>query len=141
MSVVYHNLTDSGRITDTGSFPLRQPELPVAVGGKEKIVVADDLLNDLSETGAIRAVDNGMDALLKCLHGVQCLKGIADENYSGVPSLVHCHRLKALQTGIGRQAAATECFFYKHNLVLGLGESEQKVIVIGRCVDFVAKGG
>src|ERR1035438_812900 len=70
--------------------------LDFTIALEKEFVVRNGLFHELLEQEHFGAVDDGVDAVLKRFHRGEGLKGVADEQDSGVPTLVHGHGLECL---------------------------------------------
>ena len=121
-----------------------KPRLHVFVAVQEHLVVRHRLFDELFYEEQLRAVDDGVNALLKSLQRREGLKTFAKQNHGGMATLVHGHLLERLQREVFLHAVGGEAFFENHDLVVNLAEADEKVAVRGRRVDLVAqllKGG
>jgi hypothetical protein len=67
---------------------------------KKEGVVGNRLFDELFQQEKLGAIDNGMNALLKGLHGGEGLKRVAKKNHRGMAALTHGHVLQSLQREI-----------------------------------------
>jgi hypothetical protein len=114
-------------------------DLGIAVTLLEDGVVGHGFFDELLEQEHFRAVDDGMDAVLKGFHGGKRLEFVADEHDGGVAALGHGHFLQRLKGGVLRGGAGAEEFLHDHDLIMHLAEAHQKIAMGGGGVDFVAE--
>src|SRR5258708_11571783 len=60
-------------------------------------IISHGLLDQLFEQEKLGAVDNGVNTMLKSLHGGECLERFTEEQHGGMPPLSHGHGLERLQ--------------------------------------------
>ena len=75
------------------------------------------------------AVDHGMHAVLKCLHGRERLERRAEKNHCSVPPLPHGHSLERLEREIFADVVRGKRLLHDHNLVSHLAETHGEIAV------------
>src|SRR5947208_2876380 len=105
----------------------------------EQSIVGDGLFDELLEEKQFRTVNDGVDALLKGLHGREGLEGVTEQNNGRVAALGHGHVLQRLQRQILAQGAGREELFQDDDLILNLAKANEKVPVRGGRMDLVAE--
>src|SRR5882724_11818913 len=113
--------------------------LRLAEGLEEKFVVGNGLLDQLLDQEEFRAIDDGVDALLKGLHRSEGLEGITDQNYGGIAPLGHRHPLHCLKREILANVVGCKSLLDDDDLITNLAEANQKIAVCGCRVHFVAE--
>src|SRR5258706_2070129 len=79
--------------------------------------------------------------MLKSLQRRKGLERISDEQDRRVTTLTHRHVLKGLKCEVFRNGVAAEQFLQQHDLILDLGETDEKITVGRGGVNFVAEFG
>src|SRR6476620_10026159 len=82
-----------------------------------------------------------MDALLKGLHGRECLERVAKQDDGGVATLIHGHLLQRLESEVFADVVGRESLFEHDHLIADLAEPDKEVTVSGGGVDLVAQLG
>ena len=106
---------------------------------QKEIIVGHGFFDQLAQQKQFRGIDDSVDALLIRLLGGERLEGGAEQDDRGVAALVHGHVLQGMQRGVFLDGIGGKQFFNNHHLVADLGETDQKIAVRGRRMDFVTK--
>ena len=106
---------------------------------QEKLVVGHGLFREMLQHGYFRAVDDGVNALLKGLHGVKCLEPVAQQNNQGVTPLVDGHVLQRAERKIFLGFTRGKQFLDDDDLITDLAEARGEIRVRRGRVNLVAE--
>src|SRR5262245_14241955 len=108
---------------------------------EEDSVVSDCLFDELFEEEELRAVDDGVDALLESLHWCEGLERITEQDHGGVAPLAHGHALERLKGEIFADVIGGEKLLDNDDLIADLAKADKEIAMGRGGMNFIAELG
>lgn len=104
---------------------------------EKHVVVGDGFFYQRPEHHDFRAIHDGMDAVLKSLHGIKRLIIVTQQNDRRVAAASHRHGLQGFQGKVFLRLIGGKQFIHDHDLIRDLAEARREFVVRDDVVDFV----